>query len=165
MVALQPDDNFVSHWNDDDDDHDNVSVFPSSAPEILIETTPTTTKKRKSGKCYSIFCSTQDFNCIDPVLGSNLGSGNKRSNKRSTQGGTTLLQPTQQRSGSASSARKWEQKQVQIKTLEGEFSVTMWATGTDEGKSQPQPHHTPNSLPLSAYLILINFNNILIIIE
>lgn len=28
------------------------------------------------------------------------------------------------------SAKKWEQKQVQIKTLEGEFSVTMWASGT-----------------------------------
>jgi len=28
--------------------------------------------------------------------------------------------------------RKWEQKQVQIKTLEGEFSVTMWASGTDD---------------------------------
>ena len=27
------------------------------------------------------------------------------------------------------STRKWEQKQVQIKTLEGEFSVTMWASG------------------------------------
>ena len=27
------------------------------------------------------------------------------------------------------SHKKWEQKQVQIKTLEGEFSVTMWATG------------------------------------
>ena len=25
--------------------------------------------------------------------------------------------------------RRWEQKQVQIKTLEGEFSVTMWASG------------------------------------
>lgn len=25
--------------------------------------------------------------------------------------------------------RKWEQKQVQIKTLEGEFSVTMWSSG------------------------------------
>jgi len=28
--------------------------------------------------------------------------------------------------------RKWEQKQVQIKTLEGEFSVTMWASGAEE---------------------------------
>lgn len=31
--------------------------------------------------------------------------------------------------------RKWEQKQVQIRTLEGEFSVTMWASGTDDGES------------------------------
>lgn len=30
------------------------------------------------------------------------------------------------------SGRKWEQKQVQIKTLEGEFSVTMWASGEFE---------------------------------
>lgn len=48
MIALQPDDDHFGHWNDDDD-HDNVNVFPSSAPEILIETTPTTTKKRKPG--------------------------------------------------------------------------------------------------------------------
>lgn len=27
----------------------------------------------------------------------------------------------------------WQQKQVSIKTLEGEFSVTMWASGADEG--------------------------------
>jgi transcription factor YY len=26
--------------------------------------------------------------------------------------------------------RKWEQRQVQVKTLEGEFSVVMWASGT-----------------------------------
>ncbi|KAM4014481.1 transcriptional repressor protein YY1 [Anomaloglossus baeobatrachus] len=31
-------------------------------------------------------------------------------------------------SGAEASGRKWEQKQVQIKTLEGEFSVTMWAS-------------------------------------
>ncbi|XP_012251844.1 transcriptional repressor protein YY1-like isoform X1 [Athalia rosae] len=35
--------------------------------------------------------------------------------------------------GTETKARKWEQKQVQIKTLEGEFSVTMWASGTDDG--------------------------------
>jgi transcription factor YY len=38
----------------------------------------------------------------------------------------------------ASASRKWEQKQVQIKTLEGEFSVTMWASG-DDIKKEPQP--------------------------
>uniref|UniRef100_A0A6M2DTJ6 Putative transcription factor yy2-like protein n=1 Tax=Xenopsylla cheopis TaxID=163159 RepID=A0A6M2DTJ6_XENCH len=36
--------------------------------------------------------------------------------------------------------RKWEQKQVQIKTMEGEFSVTMWASGTDDDEgSNPEP--------------------------
>lgn len=30
--------------------------------------------------------------------------------------------------------KKWEQKQVQIRTLEGEFSVTMWASSTDDGE-------------------------------
>lgn len=34
--------------------------------------------------------------------------------------------------------QKWEQKQVQIKTLEGEFSVTMWSSGVDEGECQCQ---------------------------
>lgn len=42
--------------------------------------------------------------------------------------------------GSETKARKWEQKQVQIKTLEGEFSVTMWASGTDDDEgSNPEP--------------------------
>lgn len=30
----------------------------------------------------------------------------------------------------------WQQKRVSIKTLEGEFSVTMWASGTEDGKNQ-----------------------------
>ena len=30
----------------------------------------------------------------------------------------------------------WQQKRVSIKTLEGEFSVTMWASGTDDGNSR-----------------------------
>lgn len=35
-------------------------------------------------------------------------------------------------SASSNCNRKWEQKQVQIKTLEGEFSVTMWASGAED---------------------------------
>lgn len=45
------------------------------------------------------------------------GSGGKKAGKK------TYL------SASEATGRKWEQKQVQIKTLEGEFSVTMWASG------------------------------------
>jgi transcription factor YY len=33
--------------------------------------------------------------------------------------------------------RKWERKQVQIKTLEGEFTVTVWATGEPDVKQEP----------------------------
>ncbi|XP_055926694.1 transcriptional repressor protein YY1-like [Argiope bruennichi] len=43
------------------------------------------------------------------------------------------------------SSRRWEQKQVQIKTLEGEFSVTMWASETDEDEPttpEPDPDYT-----------------------
>jgi hypothetical protein len=52
-------------------------------------------------------------------------------------------------SGSGISAaikpRRWEQKQVQIKTMEGEFSVTMWASGTDDddgSNPEPDPDYT-----------------------
>lgn len=40
-----------------------------------------------------------------------------------------------------SKPRRWEQKQVQIKTMEGEFSVTMWASGAsdEEDGSNPEP--------------------------
>ncbi|XP_054900484.1 transcriptional repressor protein YY1b isoform X1 [Poeciliopsis prolifica] len=44
------------------------------------------------------------------------GTGGKKSGKKSYL------------SGPDAGGRKWEQKQVQIKTLEGEFSVTMWAS-------------------------------------
>ncbi|GIY87527.1 transcriptional repressor protein YY1 [Caerostris extrusa] len=43
------------------------------------------------------------------------------------------------------SSRRWAQKQIQIKTLEGEFSVTMWASGADEDEtatSEPDPDFT-----------------------
>jgi transcription factor YY len=36
--------------------------------------------------------------------------------------------------GRLKNSSSWQQKQVSIKTLEGEFSVTMWASGADEGE-------------------------------
>lgn len=50
------------------------------------------------------------------------GSGKKSSKKSYLTGGGGGAE-------GGGGARKWEQKQVQIKTLEGEFSVTMWASG------------------------------------
>lgn len=40
-----------------------------------------------------------------------------------------VTSPDQLYSGASGSDKKWEQKQFQIKTTDGEFSVTMWAAG------------------------------------
>ncbi|XP_020488080.2 transcriptional repressor protein YY1b isoform X2 [Labrus bergylta] len=51
--------------------------------------------------------------------------------KRGGSGGGKKAGKKSYLSGSEAGGRKWEQKQVQIKTLEGEFSVTMWASDID----------------------------------
>ncbi|XP_026097147.1 transcriptional repressor protein YY1-like isoform X1 [Carassius auratus] len=50
-----------------------------------------------------------------------------RAGKRAASGGKKVGKKSYL-SAAEASGRKWEQKQVQIKTLEGEFSVTMWAS-------------------------------------
>ncbi|XP_043069477.1 polycomb protein PHO isoform X1 [Drosophila bipectinata] len=45
---------------------------------------------------------------------------------------STLLASESSISILSGKSRRWEQKQVQIKTMEGEFSVTMWASGTSD---------------------------------
>ncbi|XP_037811950.1 transcription factor Sp3 isoform X2 [Lucilia sericata] len=41
--------------------------------------------------------------------------------------------------------RRWEQKQVQIKTMEGEFSVTMWASGISDDEEDQEEAVNINS--------------------
>lgn len=75
------------------------------------------------------------FPSLPPLAISNSGSAssNKKSNKKGGSGGHNFLQSHNKSSSTTgASNRKWEQKQVQIKTLEGEFSVTMWASGTED---------------------------------
>ena len=112
MIALQPlpepaqeevvlQEEVVGH------DHNFVYVdnIPVPAPEVEIctEDVVTTVKKGKGGKKKG-----GKFKAQPGEMGLNDLS-------LDTIGGT----------------RKWEQKQVQIKTLDGEFSVTMWASGED----------------------------------
>lgn len=52
-----------------------------------------------------------------------------KSSGRTKKGGSGKRNKKNYLGAPESSGRKWEQKQVQIKTLEGEFSVTMWASG------------------------------------
>ncbi|XP_054576686.1 transcription factor YY2 [Eptesicus fuscus] len=51
--------------------------------------------------------------------------------------------------GSGGGGRKWEQKQVQIKTLEGEFSVSMWSPvgERDQVIEKQSPVNLPNFSP------------------
>ncbi|KAL3228376.1 hypothetical protein MRX96_048603 [Rhipicephalus microplus] len=93
----------------EDADHEALAGYdniPVPTPEVLIETSPSTSGKR--------------------------GRKGKRGGKGRSFGGELTFETDR-------STRKWEQKQVQIKTLEGEFSVTMWASGTEDEESTPEP--------------------------
>ena len=55
--------------------------------------------------------------------------------------------------------RKWEQKQVQIKTMEGEFSVTMWASGASDGRFLDFINFLPKFLDIPKKLSQGNFRS------
>ncbi|XP_050742962.1 polycomb protein PHO isoform X2 [Drosophila biarmipes] len=46
---------------------------------------------------------------------------------------------------STGKSRRWEQKLVQIKTMEGEFSVTMWASGISDDEYSGSDQHAGDS--------------------
>ncbi|XP_064484634.1 transcriptional repressor protein YY1-like isoform X2 [Ornithodoros turicata] len=97
-----------------DNDHEALSGYdniPVPAPEVLIETSPSTSGKR--------------------------GRKGKRGGKGRGIGSELTFETDR-------STRKWEQKQVQIKTLEGEFSVTMWASGTEDVAEESTPEPDPD---------------------
>lgn len=94
-------------------------VIEESKPLVQEEPIPTTppTKQRKgrSGKNKGLGRSGKGL-----TGSANSGSANVSNSDKGGGIGDT------ERTGT----RKWEQKQVQIKTLEGEFGVRMWASGT-----------------------------------
>lgn len=71
-----------------------------------------------------------EISADDILSGLKKGGGKRKGKKAST---VQSLGHELGLDGVVTSGRKWEQKQVQIKTLEGEFSVTMWAS--DVGKN------------------------------
>lgn len=56
--------------------------------------------------------------------------GRNQGTRGSGRGGNSAKKGDDIEDGDHKGTRKWEQRQVQIKTLEGEFSVVMWASGT-----------------------------------
>lgn len=70
-------------------------------------------------------------NSIVPSVGASVGTVQANGNSPASVTRVSAAQPQPQQTRSVGS---WQQKRVSIKTLEGEFSVTMWASGTEEGK-------------------------------
>ncbi|CAL4136986.1 unnamed protein product, partial [Meganyctiphanes norvegica] len=84
---------------------------------------------------YEIPVPVDTVDVVDSSPGPSLK--NKKSNKRRREDSELS---TAISGGSVGGGQRWEQKQVQIKTLEGEFSVTMWSSGVDEDElSNPEP--------------------------
>ncbi|GLV36877.1 pleiohomeotic [Carabus blaptoides fortunei] len=120
MIALQPldsRDDIILQPQEEiiDDSGDPLSVYDEipvpDASEIYIESSPGPSKRKKN-------------------VMKNRGVLVKRENELFGISDMPVETKT----------RKWEQKQVQIKTMEGEFSVTMWASGTDDDEgSNPEP--------------------------
>ena len=111
MIALQPfaeTEELIIQTNDDE--LDDSQEVPAVGEEHEIASIPSSPKERKkkgrSGK------------------GKSNQSGGKKAFKRSLQGGDDDSGRNE-----VDKPRKWERKKVQIKTLEGEFAVTMWASG------------------------------------
>ncbi|XP_038074752.1 transcriptional repressor protein YY1-like isoform X1 [Patiria miniata] len=94
-------------------------------------------------------------------LDDHFGSTSKRKKGRKTSRTRVLASGESVFDGGERGSRKWEQKQVQIQTLEGKFSVTMWASedkknlsddpdlGSQQAlsPSQDQGHHSSYEQP------------------
>lgn len=87
----------------------------------------------------------------DVILDSTSGQPNNKRGRKGKKNGNKGKLTGDQLSESKRAARRWDRKQVQIKTLEGEFSVTVWASGSDDEKKdcgedsmtpEPDPDYT-----------------------
>jgi len=122
MIALQPfseADELVIHTTEDG--LEDSQEVPAVGEEHEIASVPSSPKERKKKPRSSKGKSGQ-------------GSG-KKAFKRSLQTGDDEAGRNE-----VDKPRKWERKKVQIKTLEGEFAVTMWASedkNADEEQSEP----------------------------
>lgn len=102
-IVLQPQEEIVGEDQSvlvGDDGLVYIDSIPVPAPDIDLSSASRTHKSRKSPKKQT-------------------GAKNQ----------IIVTSPDQLYSGASSSDKKWEQKQFQIKTTDGEFSVTMWASG------------------------------------
>uniref|UniRef100_UPI00358EC943 transcriptional repressor protein YY1 isoform X2 n=1 Tax=Myxine glutinosa TaxID=7769 RepID=UPI00358EC943 len=134
-VVADDDDDEDDDEDDDDDDDDSALNISGFDDQILIPVgddnllqqnlvVPSSRSRMKKG-CSSVF-----------GVGGIGGCGGSVSKKSTPRRGYQL--EAGELELESRPARRWEQKRVQIKTLEGEFSVTMWASAEDK-KSDVEP--------------------------
>lgn len=109
-----------------DDSGDPLNLYDVPVPDtsdIYVESSPGPSTKRKRNTMKSARGVLNSRRGATVVDNSEMILGDMHMEQHHHQQQQTQIKP-----------RKWEQKQVQIKTMEGEFSVTMWASGTSDGE-------------------------------
>ncbi|XP_059012904.1 transcription factor YY2 [Mustela lutreola] len=131
LIALQP--LFTNNPNQGDHDQDIIMV---QTQEEVVGYYESDNLQAHSSFEDQVVLPVDEDECFQQTLASLSASASSstRSKKRSSQSkkasckkNYTTSEPRAGSSNSEMGAKKWEQKQVQIKTLEGEFSVTMWS--------------------------------------
>ncbi|XP_037925999.1 transcription factor YY2 [Hermetia illucens] len=137
-VILQTDSAIQGHEEVLDASGDPLCVYgdvSSFSGEIYVESTPGPGPSRKRKNLQQPQQTAQHH---QPQAMTNNSSRSKSLVSRIRTGNAQDVITMEQ---APSKPRRWEQKQVQIKTMEGEFSVTMWASGgsDDDDGSNPEP--------------------------
>lgn len=114
----------------------SLQALQDNRDDLILETTEEVVGCGDDALAYEEIPLEQDINYIEAIPGPS-----RRLKKTNRRMGTKFRESEQfLETSEVRPNKKWEQKKVQIKTLEGEFSVTMWASGTDEGKPDPSNH-------------------------
>ncbi|XP_016054861.1 PREDICTED: transcription factor YY2 [Miniopterus natalensis] len=127
LIALQP-----LMINSNEGDHDQEMIMVQTQEEVVgyceSDSLQDNFQEQQVGVPVEEDVSFQQT--LASLSASSSSSTKKRKKPSSTKKSATSnvkKSATSSGSGSEGGGRKWEQKQVQVKTLEGEFSVTMWA--------------------------------------
>ncbi|XP_026335981.2 transcription factor YY2 [Ursus arctos] len=150
LIALQP--LVTSHPNQGD--HDQEIIMVQTQEEVVGYYESDNLQANNNFEDQMVIPVDEDDSfrqTLASLSASASSSTYSRSKKRSSQSrkasGKKNYTTSEPRAGSSSSevgSKKWEQKQVQIKTLEGEFSVTMWSPSE---KRDHETGQTENSAP------------------
>lgn len=113
-----------------------IALQPLAEPEreeVVVQTSEEVIEESRQSDLHDVVASSPSRNKRKTRPGRSKAAGKVGRNqgtRGSGRGGNAAKKGGENEDGEHKGTRKWEQRQVQIKTLEGEFSVVMWASGT-----------------------------------